>query len=245
MTPKIDVALRKEDVEPTTVAGRVVVVIDVLIATTTIAYALAHGMPRVLPVLDADAARAAVEGGPADAWLLAGEWLGSPIPSFASIDPRRWPWPAAAAKSLVLASTNGTVALARASLAADLYAAALVNVGAVAQHLAALHPEEDILLVCAGAVGRFGLDDFLAAGCLVARLAQVGGWRLTDAALAALATFRLHASDIVDALALSRTGRWLVQEGGREIVELAAAVDSYPVVARREGGWLVRAGAGA
>lgn len=241
MTGRIDVALRKEDVETGTLGGRVAVVLDVLMATTTIVYALAHGMPRVLPVAGARAARAALGQAPEEDFLLAGEWLGRKIPRFASMDPRRWPWPAAREKSLILTSTNGTVALGRAWGAGELYAAALLNAAAVAGQIASLHAGQEILLICAGSDGRFALDDFLAAGCLVERLMGLAEWRLTDSARAALDAFRPHSGQIAEGLSLSRTGRWMVREGWGDLVALAAEVDRFPVVPRREDGWLVRA----
>ncbi len=241
MTARVDVLLTKEEVSPERISGSIVVVLDVLLATTTIAYALRQGMPRVLPVAGESAARAGADALGPDECLLAGEWLGRPIPSFAPIDPLRWAWPDCAQRSLILSSTNGTVALASAWHAKELYAGALVNADAVARDAAARGAGDDVLLVCAGSSGRFAFDDFLAAGCIVERLSRVGEWLPSDAALAALAAYRAHAQDIAGALRLSRTGRWLVREGFGDLVELAGGVDRMPLVARREAGWLVRA----
>lgn len=240
MTASVDVLLTKEEISPERIGASVVVVLDVLLATTTIAYALHRGMPRVLAVAGASAARAAADARPDD-YLFAGEWLGRPIPSFAPIDPRRWAWPDCAQRSLIFSSTNGTVALASAWRAKELYAGAFVNADAVARHAATRDAGDDVLLVCAGSSGRFAFDDFLAAGCIVERLSRTGAWLPSDAALAALAAYRAHSQDIAAALRLSRTGRWLEREGFGDLVELAAGVDRMPAVARREEGWLVRA----
>lgn len=221
--------------------GRIAVVIDVLMATTTIAYAIHHGMQRVLPAAGAEAARAAADKEPLGTCLLAGESLGETIPGFASMDPRRWDWPCVREKSLILASTNGTVGLMRAWGARELYAAALVNAGAVAEHLSARFPGEEIRIVCAGSHGQVALDDFLAAGALVHRLRSMGDWRPTDAAQAALDAYRAQEGRIAEGLSLSRTGRWMVRSGWSDLVAMAAAIDSMPVVPTRHEGWLVQA----
>jgi len=46
---KVHVVLRKEDLDPERLAGKIVMVIDTLFATTTIVTALAHGAAEVLP----------------------------------------------------------------------------------------------------------------------------------------------------------------------------------------------------
>lgn len=242
MTAEIRVAFAKEDVQPLAIPP-VAVVIDVLMATTTIGYALAHGMPRVLPVAGAEAARAAALGRPEDAFLFAGEWLGQKIPGFASMDPRRWPWPGVREKSLILTSTNGTVALRRAWAARELYAAALIDAGAVAGQIASAHPGDDVLLVCAGSDGQFALDDAIAAGCLVDRLTGLGEWRIGEGARSALDLYGEYRGRIVEGLLRSRTGRWMERQGWGDLVALAAEEDRFAIVPRRADGWIINASA--
>jgi len=54
---KVHVVLRKEDLDPERLAGKIVMVIDTLFATTTIVTALAHGAAEVLPALNHNEAR--------------------------------------------------------------------------------------------------------------------------------------------------------------------------------------------
>ena len=58
--PSLHVLVRREDIDASRLDGRVVVVIDVLFATSTIVHALASGASRVYPAFDADDARRAV-----------------------------------------------------------------------------------------------------------------------------------------------------------------------------------------
>jgi len=58
--PSLHVLVRREDVDASRLQGRVVVVIDVLFATSTIVHALAAGASSVYPAFDdVDASRAA------------------------------------------------------------------------------------------------------------------------------------------------------------------------------------------
>src|SRR5262245_55111471 len=78
---QIDVYLLPALVEPAALAGKTVVVIDVLRATTTIIQALANGALEVVPCLEIEDARriGAVAGAKA---ILGGERGGVPIPGF-------------------------------------------------------------------------------------------------------------------------------------------------------------------
>src|SRR6266403_706359 len=70
---KLHVLTRKEELDSVRVAGKIVVVIDILFATTTMVAALAHGALEVIPVLDESAARAEDARRGAGACVLAGE----------------------------------------------------------------------------------------------------------------------------------------------------------------------------
>src|SRR5205814_339748 len=79
---KLHVLTRKEELDSVRVAGKVVVVIDILFATTTMVAALAHGAREVIPVLDEAAARAEDRRRGAGASVLAGELYAETLPGF-------------------------------------------------------------------------------------------------------------------------------------------------------------------
>ena len=58
---KVHVLTKKEELDTVRVQGKVVVVLDILFATTTMVTALAKGALEVLPVLDEATARAAAK----------------------------------------------------------------------------------------------------------------------------------------------------------------------------------------
>jgi len=70
---KIHVLTKKEELDTVRVGGKVVIVLDILFATTTMVTALAHGATEVVPVLDEAAARSQAKAFPEDSFVLAGE----------------------------------------------------------------------------------------------------------------------------------------------------------------------------
>ena len=84
-------------------------------------------------------------------------------------------------------------------------------------------------VVCAGTLGRFALDDAVAAGVLVGRIidalaARGSGWHLTDAAIAAV-RLRSAFPDVEEALAESVAGKLVTRLGAGDDVPLCARID--------------------
>ena len=80
---KIDVVYTPSAVAPADLAGRTVVVIDVLRATTTIAVALANGAKAVLPAGSTEEAMRIAQNLERDSVILAGERKSVRIEGFA------------------------------------------------------------------------------------------------------------------------------------------------------------------
>jgi 2-phosphosulfolactate phosphatase len=234
--PSLHVLSRKEDLEPARLGGRIVIVLDILFATSTIVHAFAEGTLDVWPTLNSDEA-SGVASGMAD-HVIAGEYLAQPIPGFASAMPLLLSREGLRGKPLVYCTTNGTVALRRAVSAAFVYAGALLNGAALAAHVARAHPNMPVLVVCAGSLGRFSLEDFYGAGHIVSHLDRYPGYELSDAARAAMLLCR--GSDARTALLGSRIGRLMQSRDLTDEVEYAARRDTLDVIARWEAGRLRR-----
>lgn len=112
---KIHVLTKKEELDTVRVAGKVVVVLDILFATTTMVTALAHGAKEVVPVLDEAAARMRASQFPEDAFILAGELYAEVLPGFAHPAPLSLLEHGVAGKTVVYSTTNGTVAMTQAA----------------------------------------------------------------------------------------------------------------------------------
>lgn len=209
--------------------NKVVVVLDVLLATTTIAMALHRGAREVITVPEVEDAYPYQESGT----ILAGEKDAVTPPGFETFSPAQLSRHIVPDARLVLVSTNGTVALHNANKARHLYTGALVNATALTDHLLKFHPDETILLVCAASRHRFNIEDFIGAGVLVDQLANQEPQRfnLTDAALAARTL--AATTDIKKVMHDSRVGRLLYSMDLADDIELSATLDCFDVVPKQ------------
>jgi 2-phosphosulfolactate phosphatase len=232
------VLLKKEELDEERLAGKVVVVLDVLFATSSIVTALAHGAREVVPALDAQSALAEARLRPAGSYVLSGELDATTLPGFAHPTPLALLGEDLGHKALVYSTTNGTVALAQTAGAARVYCGALLNARALCEHIVAQHPRETVLLVCSGSGANFNFEDFFGAGCYVERFAEELGPAadFSDAARAARTVFR-H-SPLPQALLECRLGRMMSARGLRHEVEFACRIDAFPVIPALEEGRL-------
>jgi 2-phosphosulfolactate phosphatase len=235
---KLHVLVKKEELDGQRLPGKVVVVLDVLFATTSIAAALSHGATEVVPTLDGDEARAVAAARPAGSFVLAGEYGAETLPGFANPTPLALLGEPLAGRTLIYSTTNGTVAIHKAAGAARVYAAALSNGAAVVDRVVARAEGETVLVVCSGSVDAFNLEDFYGAGHLVSHFTRrTPGLELSDTALAASI---LHdGSDALSCLSRSRVGRMMRERGLTREVEWAARKDHLTVVPELVGGRLV------
>jgi 2-phosphosulfolactate phosphatase len=235
---KLHVLTRKEELDSVRVAGKVVVVIDVLFATTTMVAALAHGAREVIPVLDEAAARAEEARRGRGTCVLAGELYAETLPGFVHPAPLALIEHGVRDRTVVYSTTNGTVAMALAAPAQRVYCGALLNARRLAEYILARHAGDTVLLVCAGSGANFNFEDFYGAGCFVARFAEALGQAadLSDAARAARTVYR-H-SPLPQALLECRLGRMMSERGLRHEVEFACRVDAFPVVPALDDGRL-------
>jgi 2-phosphosulfolactate phosphatase len=235
---KIHVLTRKEELDSVRVAGKVVVVLDILFATSTMVTVLANGALEVVPVLDEAAARAEALRCDEGCFVLAGELYAETLPGFAHPAPLSLLEHGVAGKTVVYSTTNGTVAMGLAAQAARVYCGALLNAGRLVEHILEQHPRETVLLVCAGSGANFNFEDFCGAGCYVERFAERLGPAadLSDAARAARTVFRN--APLPQALLECRLGRMMEKRGLRHEVEFAARIDAFPVVPVLETGRL-------
>jgi 2-phosphosulfolactate phosphatase len=232
---KVHVLTKKEELDSVRVPGKVVVVLDILFATTTMVAALAHGAKEILPVMDEGAARSAAQAFADDSYVLSGELYAQTLPGFAHPAPLSLLEHGVEGKSVIYSTTNGTVAMMQPARAARVYCGALLNARALVEHILARHATETLLIVCAGSGNNFNYEDFYGAGyfveCLLPHVPD-----LSDAAKAALALYR-HAR-APEALLDCRVGRMMAARGLAREVEFASRRDAFPVVPALEDGRL-------
>ncbi|MCX7179375.1 MAG: 2-phosphosulfolactate phosphatase [Proteobacteria bacterium] len=226
---KIHVLLKKEELDNERLSGKVVVVLDILFATSSIVAALAHGAGEVIPTRDGAAAQAEAARHAAGSYLLSGEINAETLPGFVHPTPLALLQQELAGRSLIYSTTNGTVALKKSAGAEHIYAAALLNGDAVVRHISRTHADNTVLVVCSGSVDNFNLEDFYGAGYMISLFRQTDATHeFSDAALAAE---MLHANtDAVTCLMQSRVGRLMLARRLDEEIRFAARKSVFDCV---------------
>lgn len=232
---RISVFFTPLGVTPQDLAGRPVLVVDILRATTTIVAALARGARAVIPVVAADEAIRIAQNLERDQVLLAGERRAVRIEGFAlGNSPREMTAEVVAGKTIVMSTTNGTPALVAAETGAPVLVAAATNFTAVVERTRVLvDGSGELVILCAGKEKRFALEDAYAAGRLAQAVIPDGRRRsvaLNDAALASLELVRRYGDKWKNAVRASAAARDLIAKGFREDVAAATASDAHDVV---------------
>lgn len=150
------------------VNSAVVVIIDVLRATSTIATVLYNGAKSVIPVdnvpecIDLGKKLTCITAGERDGKIAQGLEYGN--------SPFEYPKGFVQGKTLVLTTTNGTKLLHMAveKGASHIITGSFTNISAVCNYLVAVG--EDVILSCAGWKDRINMEDVLFAGAVVSRI---------------------------------------------------------------------------
>lgn len=213
------------------------VMIDILRSSAVLCTALANGAEEILPVAEVEAARALKNDGPRRDALLCGERQGEKLPGFdLGNSPTEYTTSVVSKRRLVYSSTNGSAALAAAPVGVEVLVAGYPNLSAAADRIASLNLPT--LLVCAGKLGQFALEDAVAAGALIARLWELDAdlELVNDGSLTAQILWDRYRSDPVMSLWQSEHGKYLIGLGFGADLAICAQIDSVPVVpALREG----------
>lgn len=147
------------------VNNTIVVVIDVLRATSTIATALHNGAKEIIPV---DSVQQCIQLGKELECITAGERDGQIAPGLQYGNSSfEYPREFIEGKTLVLTTTNGTKLLhmALAKGATEIITGAFVNLSAVCNHL--IQMKKNVILACAGWKDRVNMEDAMMAGAVV------------------------------------------------------------------------------
>jgi 2-phosphosulfolactate phosphatase len=147
----------------------VVVLVDILRATTTICTAVANGVEAIVPVATHEEARRLKSEG----FLVASEKDGIQV-DFADFGNSAFSFTeeAIGGKTLVYCTTNGTRALEMAKSAGSVVIGAFINISALTAWLAV--QQKNVVILCSGWKNKFCLEDALFAGALSQRLLDTG-----------------------------------------------------------------------
>jgi 2-phosphosulfolactate phosphatase len=207
-----------------------IIVIDVLRATTSIVTLLAQGAMSIVPVATV---REAIEIHKDHSdYLLVGERQDHKPEGFDfGNSPTELAEENLQKKNIVLTTTNGTKALANSKEARWIAIGAFLNAQALAQKAVEISSREGIGLsfVLAGEKNCFSLEDFLCAGAITERFAR-NAVELSDKATAALLAFKGARKNLLETVQKSRHGQDLISAGFRKDIEFACQLDVYDLV---------------
>jgi 2-phosphosulfolactate phosphatase len=214
----------------------IVVVIDVLRATSAICTAFETGVDRIIPVATLkDAENFKLQG-----YIVGAERDGAPVDGFDfGNSPYSYKQEVIINKTIVITTTNGTQAIQAAKDAHKLVIGAFVNISALCNWLAA--QERDIVLLCSGWKGKYNLEDSLFAGAVVDRLTKSTFFsEMTDSALSSKYLFQTAANDPYLFLRNSSHRRRLAKLNLKQDIKYCLTPDQTTVIPVYENGYLVR-----
>lgn len=172
--------------------GSIVVIIDILRATSAICSAFANGVRTIIPVETVAEARELKKKG----YLVAAERDGI-ILDFADFgnSPFNFTRDKIEGKTVVYSTTNGTGIIKLASSADFVVIGSFLNISALSEWI--LNKKQDVLLFCAGWKNRFNLEDSVCAGAFAERLIASGQFEtICDSTKAALDLWGLARNDL-------------------------------------------------
>jgi len=170
----------------------IVVLVDILRATTTICTAFENGVKKIIPVSSPDEARELKTQG----FLVASEQDGKKL-DFADFGNSAFSFTRdkIEGKTLVYCTTNGTRALEMAKDAKTIAMGAFINITALTKWL--VRQNKNVVILCSGWKNKFCLEDSIFAGALTeALLANNGFTACCDSAEAALDLWSLAKDDL-------------------------------------------------
>ncbi|MDN3587925.1 2-phosphosulfolactate phosphatase [Pedobacter aquatilis] len=166
MSKKIEVCLTPALIDLYDIGQSIVVVIDILRATSSITYGIENGAEAIIPVANVEDCLTFADKG----YLLAAERNGEVVTGYDfGNSPFSYTKEKVEGKTIVLTTTNGTKALHLANKRAhQVVIGSFLNLDSLCAYLAS--QDKNVLLLCAGWKDLFNLEDTLFAGAVVNQL---------------------------------------------------------------------------
>lgn len=204
----------------------IVVVTDILRATTAICAAFENGVKNLIPVADLNEAREWKKKG----YLVAAERDGVVL-DFADFgnSPFNFHPGQVRGESIVYSTTNGTQAIRMASGAKHVAIGAFINQSALASWLT--EEDSDVLILCAGWKNRYNLEDTLFSGALSDILITTGRFYTEcDATVAAMELWKIARMDLTGFIEKAAHRHRLKKLGLDDVMDYCHTPDSTCVV---------------
>jgi 2-phosphosulfolactate phosphatase len=204
----------------------IVVLADILRATTSICAAFENGVKSILPVATLEEAKAMKEKG----YLVASEQDGRKL-DFADFGNSAFNFSreAVGGKTLVYCTTNGTRALEIAKNAEKIAIGAFINLDALTRWLVVQN--RNIVILCSGWKNKFCLEDPLFAGALTEKLLATSRFiAQCDSAIAAVDLWQVASPDILGYMEKAAHRHRLKKLELDDVIPYSFTLDSTDVV---------------
>ena len=204
----------------------IVVLVDVLRATTTICSAFENGVKAIIPVATVEEAKELKEKG----FLVASEQDGKKL-DFADFGNSSFSFTRerVEGKTLVYCTTNGTRALEMAKHSEQIVIGAFINISALTQWL--IEMDKNVVILCSGWKKKFCLEDTLFAGALSSRLLDTGKFKTNcDSAYASIDLWNVAKSDILKYIRKAAHNNRLKKLGLDDVIPYSFTADQTKVV---------------
>ncbi len=210
---------------------KLVIIIDVLRATSTMVTALANGCQAIVPVLSSEEAlekRLVIPGA-----LLGGERQALRIEGFdLGNSPFDYVPEKVGGKRVIMTTTNGTRAIRACSEAPYVWMASFLNLQSIIQAVHVKFEEhaelKGIIIFCAGTDERFDLPDILCAGMLIDAFGSEVV--LNDLGVAARMLYKMNEDHLIETILHTDHAQKLVSLGFEDDVIYCATLNILPIV---------------
>ena len=215
---------------------QLVVVLDVLRATSAICTAIEHGVKEIIPVASVEEARSLQ----AEGYIAAAERGGQIVEGFdMGNSPFSYMDPALKGKSVVLTTTNGTKAINMAKSKETVVIGSLNNLDVLCDWL--VKQRRDVLVLGSGWKDKFNLEDTICAGAIADKCLKSGRFFADeDSTVAAKFIFRSSRDNRFAFLKASSHRRRLRKLNLNEDVKYCLTPNNCTAIPILENGSLVR-----
>jgi len=215
----------------------VVVIVDILRATTAICAAFDNGVASIIPVAEIEQARELKKQG----YLVASERDGKKL-DFADFgnSPFNFRTEAVVGKTIAYCTTNGTQAIAMARCGSSIVIGSFINLTALTGWL--VKQDKNVLILCSGWKNKFNIEDSVFAGALTEKLLASGNFTTDcDSAKAAQDLWLLAKDNLLNYIEKAAHRHRLKRLGLDDVLEYCFTPDSTHVVPVCDGDSIVDA----
>ena len=227
----VDVCLTHQQLENYDHREKVVVVIDVLRATSTMNTLLFNGVNSVTPVETLEECMSLRNEG----FIIMAERMGKKVNGFDyGNSPSKISRENFEGREVAIATSNGTKAIVKTKGSHITIIGSFLNIGSISEYINS--KDKDTILLCSGWKGSTNLEDTLCAGAVISKLSNHE--IISDSGYIAKKLFKKSGSDILTTMKESSHAKRLSGYDNNIDIEFCSQIDSQPIISVFEEGKL-------